>query len=505
MSRDPESLKEALERLASGEKRPEDFEELQQARNSGRITIASNGGVAVGGDVSGSIVASSLVLPPEVLKLLGPVYRPPALPPQGELPERGTLPFGSRLPFSPNAIFTGRQDDVLDLAQVLLCGQEGDGGLGQGVVVTGMGGLGKTQLAVEFCYRYGQFVWGVHWLQANLDMQPQVADNGAAMNLPYWPDKLPDQVQVTLGAWQNGGHRLIVLDNVEDLKVVQDWLPKLGPARVLITSQRENWPVDLGLEVKSLKALTRSQSIELLRKLAPGLEGVDDEPLDKLAGQLGDLPLALDLAGRYLADRPDLSVEGYLAELKEAGSALEHTSLKDWAEHSPTSHSTNVAATFTLSWQRLTEDDELAKRLFMVGGYCAPNTVVPRQLLTEAVGTDVQGHELDRALRKLGSLGLMDRSEGGQRMHSLLAEFARLKDSDEKESVLPVLATAMFRVAQGTRKTRQPEKMIALWDHLCPVYQFSKKDGLKEAEELVDFLPKLDFSRPENSMYINMI
>ena len=51
MSRDPEPLIEALKRLASGETRPEDLEELQQARNSGRITIASNGGGAVRGIV----------------------------------------------------------------------------------------------------------------------------------------------------------------------------------------------------------------------------------------------------------------------------------------------------------------------------------------------------------------------------------------------------------------------------------------------------------------------
>jgi len=225
MSPVSDPLIEALKHLASGSKLPEDLRELQQALASGWITIASNGGVAIGGDVSGGIVAGSLnlVLPPEILKLLQlpqPVYQPPAFPSPEVLAERGALPPGSRLSFSPNKVFTGRQEDLLELARALLYAQDSED-MDQGLVVTGMGGLGKTQLAVEFCYRYGRFFQGVHWLNA-MDMQAEIAENGLAMRLamklPYWPDKLPEQVQATLNAWQDGGQRLIVLDNAENPK-----------------------------------------------------------------------------------------------------------------------------------------------------------------------------------------------------------------------------------------------------------------------------------------------
>jgi hypothetical protein len=105
-------------------------------------------------------------------------------------------------------------------------------------------------------------------------------------------------------------------------------------------------------------------------------------------------------------DRSELSIGGYLAELEKAGSALEHTSLRDWVEHSPTGHLTSLASTFTLSWQQLSEGDELAKKLFRIAGYCAPNTPMPKRILTNTTGADVPDHELDRALRKLDSLGL---------------------------------------------------------------------------------------------------
>jgi hypothetical protein len=502
MSLDPEPLAEALKRLASGAMHAtNDHRELPQAQ-------ASNGGVSIAGDVSKSIVASALVLTPEVLKHLQPAYQPEALPLHGILVERGSLPPGHTLPFLPNTVFTGRHEDLLGLAQVLLHAHNDDKGLDQaGIVVTGMGGLGKTQLAVEFCYRYGRFFPGVHWLQANRDMQVEIAENGLVMNLPYWPDKLPEKVLVTLKAWQETGQRLIVLDNVEDLNVVQDWMPRLRPARLLITSQRMNWPMGLGLKVKNLDVLARNDSIKLLRELAFGLKESDGQ-LDKLANYLGDLPLALDLAGRYMAERSELSTEVYLAELKKTGSTLEHVSFKSWTEYSPTRHPTSLVATFNLSWQRLTESDELAKRMFRIAGYCAPNKSIPWQLLAKTMEAGVPNHELDRSLRRLKSLGLINCADGGWRMHGLLAEFARWLDQNAEESVLSDLARAIGELAQAIHETHgrdRAKRMMALWTHLIPVYQFAKTAGLEESELLSDFLPKLDFSRPENSMYIALL
>lgn len=451
-------------------------------------------------------VADILEKCPELMSLVAgnqPSTRPNAFSSQKRLTESDTLPAGSRLPFSPNDVFTGRREDLLELASVLQYAQDGRESTNQGIVVTGMGGLGKTQLAVEFCYRCGRFFQGVHWLQANQNLQAEIAENGLAMNLSYWPDKLSEQVQVTLKTWQENSQRLIVIDNAEDLSVVQDWMPRLRPARLLITSQRENWPKGLGLKVKSLEVLARNDSIELLRKLALRLKESDDQ-LDSLANYLEDLPLALDLAGRYMADRSELSIEDYLAELKKTGSALEHASFKDWTEYSPTKHSTCLVATFNLSWQRLDESDDLAKRLFRMAGYCAPNKSIPRQLLAKTMRADMPDHELDRSLRKLNSLGLIKYADGGWKMHGLLAEFARWQDRHAEESVLSDLARGIVELAQAIHTTNgfdRAKRMMTLWNHLIPVYRFAKTAGLEESELLSDFLPRLDFSRPENSMY----
>jgi hypothetical protein len=81
--------------------------------------------------------------------------------PGDAVPAHGPLPAGSRMPLAPNPLFVGRGDELRRLAVALKVG--GIVALGQVVASTGLGGLGKTQLAVELVHRYGRFFagWGV--------------------------------------------------------------------------------------------------------------------------------------------------------------------------------------------------------------------------------------------------------------------------------------------------------------------------------------------------------
>jgi len=98
----------------------------------------------------------------------------------------GDLPIGSYLPFSRNPLFTGREADLQSIADFLLS-QNVSAVIKQ--AVTGMGGLGKTQLAVEFAYRFGKFFRGVHWLNmANPEsINSEIAACGLQMGLPDFP------------------------------------------------------------------------------------------------------------------------------------------------------------------------------------------------------------------------------------------------------------------------------------------------------------------------------
>jgi len=149
---------------------------VAQVTGSGAVAqaggvAAGERGVGVGGDVVDSVVVTGdgnvainvgelrLTLSPEEVRSLVP-YTPPSLPDPDTLPDVG--PPGWRMPFHRNALFTGRTEPLKRLARALLH----DGATSTLVTqaVAGMGGVGKTQLAVEFAHRYGRFFHGVHWL-----------------------------------------------------------------------------------------------------------------------------------------------------------------------------------------------------------------------------------------------------------------------------------------------------------------------------------------------------
>jgi len=168
---------------------------------------------------------------------------PPPLPDPAVVPEPGSLPTGSRLPFSRNRLFTGRVESLQAVAKALLYE---DKAAGEACVVQGLGGVGKTQLAVQFAYCYGRYFQGVHWLSAAQPaaLEAEVAACGLKMELEQWPDKLPEQAEQTLRAWRETGPRLVVLDNLEDVAAMGDWLDRLAgeTVRLLVTARRRDWP-----------------------------------------------------------------------------------------------------------------------------------------------------------------------------------------------------------------------------------------------------------------------
>jgi len=396
--------------------------------------------------------------------------------PTDKLPEPGPLPPGYRLPIPRNAVFTGRQDDLLTIADYLYHAPSSkDVIITQATsVVTGYGGIGKSQIAIEFCYRYGRYFKGVHWIHADQDIQAEIAICGKAMNLTPWPETLPEQAAITLQAWTQDGPRLVILDNAEEPDVVQEWLPKLGKCRVLLTSRRGHWPRNLGLETYPLDTLEREESLALLRKLAPRLEKVTDEELGEVAEHLGDLPLALDLAGRYLDRKRRLTPKAYLKDLNEKGNTLKHQSFTDKKIHNPTLHKTSLAETFALNWDEI--DNDLSKKIFKTCGYCATNTLIPWEILEKMSEEDA---EIDTAVSLLEDLGLIKSDELGPILHPLLGEFAQIRDHEQES--LPDLAEELADLTNGAVNSGYPEKCFPLQPHIHVVAQAAEKAKIESA------------------------
>jgi DNA-binding SARP family transcriptional activator len=219
--------------------------------------------------------------------------------PTGELPEPGMLPANTLLPYLRNVDFVGRENTLLTVAGLLAKGAKG--GRSPVAALTGMGGLGKTQTAVEFCYRYGRyFPGGVFWLNfaEGENVAGEIAAIGSERGLGLFREtenlSLADQVGRVQKALQEPIPRLLIFDNCEEETLLANWLPVTGGCRVLMTSRRSVWTRSLGVSAVPLNPLPPNESSLLLQRLAPHLSAEESE---EIAGEIGRLPLALHLAG----------------------------------------------------------------------------------------------------------------------------------------------------------------------------------------------------------------
>ncbi|MDP9475368.1 MAG: FxSxx-COOH system tetratricopeptide repeat protein [Actinomycetota bacterium] len=407
--------------------------------------------------------------------------------PLHRVPDLAPPPPGSKgPPIDPNPLFVGREEDLKALAAQVKGGSSA--GPVKTVCVSGIGGVGKTQLASEFVHCYGQFFrGGIYWL--NLSNPSAAAEEIAscggagAMELRGGFDSLPleDQVKAVKAAWLSELPRLIVLDNCEDANFLRACRPTTGGCRVVVTSRGVFRDPALAVAALELDVLDRAQSVDLLRIRCPDVQ-LEEAELEAVAEELGDLPLALDLAGRFLYEYRDLvSPPRYVEELR-AVEPVDHLSLRRSEGYSPTDHELDVGRTFVVSYQRLDREDatdQLAIRLLARAARFAPGEPIERTLLLATLGNANKSEEQQPrevpdayrrvdALRKLAGLGLVGESEVGLvRMHRLVASFARreVEDGEAQTDVVWAVANEAMDAARDNR----PRKLTGLLPHMRQV------------------------------------
>jgi Domain of unknown function (DUF4062)/Tetratricopeptide repeat len=271
------------------------------------------------------------------------------------------------LRLAPRPVFlAGREELLADLDARLA----EDGAGPRVVALCGLGGAGKSSVAVEYAYRHLAEV-GVCWQLPAED--PTVLEAGFGELAAQLGADSGDPVAAVDGVLAAGPARwLLVFDNAPDPAAVARFVPPAGPGRVLITSRNEIWPPGQALDVPVLDPQVAAGF------LVSRTGDADRRAALELAGVLGGLPLALEQAAAYVQASGE-SLAGYLALYRQRRPEM-------LARGEPTGYPETVATTWRLAFEDLQQAAPGAAGLLRLLAFCAPETIPLRLLLQPSPG-----------------------------------------------------------------------------------------------------------------------
>ncbi|MFI7660396.1 FxSxx-COOH system tetratricopeptide repeat protein, partial [Micromonospora parva] len=352
------------------------------------------------------------------------------------------------LPKPPTRLFVGRQEEFAALEAVMSAGT--------GVIcqaVHGLGGVGKTELALQYAHRWRDRYPVRWWVTAD---SPAAIENGlAALTARMNPDLVLTATAAEAAGWavgwlQNQSGWLLVLDNVEQRSDVEPLLAQLDTGHLLITTRRDvNWET-LADGCLRLGMLDRESAVRLLLERG---EQQDLLAAAVLADELGHLPLALQQAAGYLR-QTRLPVSVYLDRLRAQPAEVLNTIAEgDQAERA-------VAQVWLLTLDRLREVRPAAIDLLRILS-CYASDEVPRSILA---GYADQTGAVDQALSALASYNLVTLTQTTVSTHRLLQTVVRSQaqiqveaDYRDERSDLP-----------ESSWQQAIDQALALLDQACP-------------------------------------
>ncbi|WP_329614237.1 tetratricopeptide repeat protein [Streptomyces brevispora] len=316
------------------------------------------------------------------------------------------------LPGSASGVFVGREG-TLDRLRDMLTGS-GDAAVTQAGAVHGLGGIGKSTLALRYAVRYRDTYTLVWWINAE---SPELIEAGlaalATRLCPHWAYGATAEERTAWAVawlqWHPGW--LLVFDNVEHPDRLRPYLGSLPGGHHLATSRKATGWHTIGPTLP-LGLLDPAASASLLCKIAYDRRTPTPEQREEaevLAAELGYLPLALEQAGAYL-HQTGKEIASYRRALPRMLS-----------KHSEgTDPERTVARVWNQSLKAIRERDPLAVTLLNAAAWLAPDNI-PRTLLTPlAPDTDEAEDAVDEALGVLHAYNMITLSGRTFSVHRLL-------------------------------------------------------------------------------------
>ena len=283
------------------------------------------------------------------------------------------------VPFARNLHFTGRERVLVDMHTSL--------GKKRPVALCGLGGIGKTQTAVEYAYRYSDGYETVLWVRADTS-DSLTADIGAIVELLDLPEKDERNQARVIRAFkfwlQTHPSWLLIFDNADTIATISDFLLLRGGGAILLTTRVQR--VGRSIKKIEMEKLSRPEGTALLLHQTDQLEEAhshrkiseyEERAAARLYELLDGLPLALDQAASYI-EETQCSVGEYLALYQAQPARL----LNRTDSVNTSDYPYSVATTWTLSFQRIAQSSSAAADLLSLCAFLHPDAI-PIEFVTQ--------------------------------------------------------------------------------------------------------------------------
>ena len=324
----------------------------------------------------------------------------------GSVPHPAAVDLTGRvagLPRLPVRVFEGRDEALAVLEQAL----DARGGAVVTQAVYGLGGVGKSELALQYAHAHRGDYGLVWWITAADAAQVEAGLAGLAGRL--CPTVAVAGTTSDAAGWATGWLQahdrwLLILDNVEDPADVEPLLGQLDGGHVIVTSRRDTDWGRLADPVR-LDVLESDAAAQVLILRTGQHDSADKEAAAQIAAELGFLPLALDQAAAYIVQQR-ISPAAYLGSLRRNPARMHAAA---------TSAQRTIARLWDLHITAISGRNPAAARLLGVIACYAPDAI-PRDML----GGDAPREDTDEALGLLASYSMISLTSETVSIHRLL-------------------------------------------------------------------------------------
>ncbi len=286
------------------------------------------------------------------------------------------------VPYRQNLFFTGREEILASLYTVL---SSNIASRPQIWAISGLGGIGKTQLVVEYAYRHRGDYQAILWVTAS-SHAAFIADFvmlATPLDLPEQHEQDQDTVVRAVKRWLDANNGwLLILDDVDNLEMIVDFLPAHGTGEVLLTTRLQALGTvaqrisveKMGLDEGGMFLLRRTRVIAPGVQFDQAMEESQAQAID-IVSALDGLPLALDQAGAYI-EETSCGMSQYLHLY-----ATRRKELLLRRGRFPIDHPASVVATWSLSFQQVGEESPTAAELLRLLAFLDPEAI-PEEIIT---------------------------------------------------------------------------------------------------------------------------